>query len=255
MKSTAIVLLKICVFATLLMTSCDKDEKMITPTVVPIDESIELHLRGYVTDDDSVLVSKIYDFTRRFVRRDTIDGKATLVFVSNNEQNIFRIENGRLMQLTNVNLFDRVFPAKIRLLGPTQFSYWETLYSEEDGLGTEWQVKVDTTVTAIDSTGRSVAIRYVYSANARNEGWKDVFIPRTYQPEKLVDVYWRDVRNEIINLTASDTLFYRVGTAHHYFDPALGIVKYVTDYEIKERGKPIAKLHGTWELMDVKTKN
>jgi len=252
MKKATLVF-EILLVVAILMLSCQKNEEMISATIVPLDKNAELRFRGYVTDEDSVLVSKIYDFGRRFSHRDTIGGKEVFVILSNNEKIPFYVDGGgRLVQMTTVNLLDRVFPFKIKLLGMQQISYWETLYDEDDGVGTEWQVEVDTTVSGIDSTGRSIAIRYFYSGRARNEGWKDIFIPRTYKPEKLVDVHWYEMQNEIINLTANDTLFYRVGTAHHYFDPKLGILKYITDYEIREGAKAPAKLHGTWELIEVK---
>jgi len=43
-------------------------------------------------------------------------------------------------------------------------------------------------------------------------------------------------------------LYLSSGTAHQYFEPELGAIKYITDFIQKEAGKEPVSLHGTWEL-------
>jgi len=233
-----------------LLPACGKKEEAINATIVPLKEKAVLHLRGYVTDDKTELVSQIYNFDRFFSHRDTVDGKPVVVYVSNGEKIPFYIgDDGSVHQLTTVNLSDRLFQYGITSRTPLLVSYWETLLKQNDGVGTEWQMLVDTTLTGVDATGKTVQIRYVYSARARNEGWKEVFIPHTYRLERTVDVHWYEIENYIINETTNDSLFVRKGTAHQYFDPKLGIIKYITDYKKKEGRTPFVSLRGTWELI------
>jgi hypothetical protein len=244
------ILLVVLLVSVLVLSACKKKLEPINATIVPLKEKAVLHLRGYVTDDKAELVSRIYNFDRAFSHRDTVDGKPVFVYVSNGEKIPFSIgEDGSVHQLITVYVSELLFPFRITFTRPLLISYWETLLKQNDGVGTEWHVLVDTTLHGLDSTGKPVQIRYVYSAKAKNEGWKDVFIPRNYRLERTVDVHWYEVENFILNETTGDSLFVRKGTAHHYFDPELGIVKYITDYKKKEGRTPFVSLRGTWELI------
>lgn len=229
--------------------TCGQQERF-TTTVVPKDAQYVLTFRGYVTDDEQELVGRIYTFTRELSHVDTADGLPVYAFYSNDERFLFyEDEDGALHQLTTVNLSDRILPFGLRTSKPALIRFWETLLRTDDGVGTEWEVTVDTTITATDSAGNPVTVRYYYGAKARFEGWGRAAIPESQTYEDVLDVFWHDVDNYIVNETANDTLFVRRGTAHTYFNPELGVVKYISDYVLKDRKHDYVSRHGTWELI------
>lgn len=78
----------------LVLLSCGERE---TPqvSVLPLIEGAELHFRGFVTDEEEELVSQIHNFSRRVIRKDTLDGHPVHVYIYNNQQVYFYTdENG-----------------------------------------------------------------------------------------------------------------------------------------------------------------
>lgn len=234
--------------------ACKKTEA-INATIVPLKGDETLYFRGYVTDDAKELVSKIHDFSRSFSGIDTLNGKQVYLYSSNGKSTPFYIDKkGTIRELRTFNLGDRLLVYNIRTAEPVQIKYWETVFKKDKGVGTEWQVVVDTTVSALGAGAKPIQIRYHYSAKARNEGWQQTFIPKTYDYVRAVDVYWYDIETYIINVTAKDSLFVRRGTAHQYFDPDLGVIKYISDYKEKGQDTSYVSRHGTWELIKTEEK-
>jgi hypothetical protein len=226
------------------------DKEPIRVTILPTIEGASLYFRGYVTINPEELSSDIYYFTRSFSHVDTLEGQPVYAFYSNDDQLYFYTdEAGTVRQLNTINLTNRLLAYSITTNKPINIAYWETLLKLDDGVGSQWQVLVDTTVTGIDSTGKPVQIRYFYSGKARYNGWSYTFIPENNKYERVLDVYWYEIDHSIVNETTGDSLFIKRGTGHHYFDPELGLIKYVTDYKKKEKNSFYISRHGTWELI------
>lgn len=231
------------------LLACSEREK-IRVTILPPIEGASLYFRGYVTINPEELTSDIYYFTRSFSHVDTLEGHPVYVFYSKDDKVYFYTdEAGTVRQLNMLNLTNRLLAYHITTNKPSNIAYWETLLKLDDGVGTRWHVLVDTTVHGMDSTGKPVQIRYFYSGKARYSGWSHTFIPETNRYERVLDVYWYEIDHYIVNQTTGDSLFIKRGTAHHYFDPELGLIKYVTDYKKKEKNSSYVSRHGTWELI------
>lgn len=234
----------------LALSACGNDEAPIKATIVTPVKGASLHFRGYVTDDETELTSNIYEFSRTFSHLDTLDEQPVYVFYSNDEKNYFYTDDaGTVWQLNTVNLTKRLISYGISTLKPVIMKYWQTMLKVDNGVGTEWHVLVDTTIHGRDVFGKTAQIRYFYSAKARYEGWGQAFIPETYKFESVLDVYWYEINNYIVNQTTMDSLYIQRGTAHHYFDPELGLIKFITNYKKKEMNNSYVNLRGTWELV------
>jgi len=221
--------------------------------LLPTEKGSALLCRGYVTNDEQELTSQIYDFTREFSHVDTLDGLPVYAFYSNNEKFFFHVDNeGAIEQLTTLNLTNRLIPYALMTVSPVVLGYWETMLKTNDGVGTEWEVEVDTTVAAVNSKGDTVLVRYYYLAKARFDGWGQTAIPESQSIQSVIDVHWYEIDNFIVNETGRDSLFVKRGSAHYYFDEDLGMIKYITDYKLKQMNQPYVSRHGTWELIEKK---
>lgn len=237
-----------------LVLSCGDNESLqVRTTLLPTENGSALLCRGYVTDDEQELTSKIYEFTREFSHVDTLDGLQVYAFYSNKEKYFFHIDDeGTIRQLNTLNLTNRIIPYQFMTLKPVVLVYWETMLKSNDGVGTEWEVVVDTTVTALNFKRDTVRVRYYYSGKARFDGWGHTAIPESKSIQSVIDVNWYEVENFIVNETSQDSLFVKRGGAHYYFDEELGMIKYITDYKLKQTNQPYVSRHGTWELIEKK---
>lgn len=237
----------------IMMSACgedETDEKPLRATIMPMQEGAALGFRGYVTDEENELVGQIYEFKRVFSHTDTMDGRRVYAFTSDGDRTFFRIdEDGTVEQLMIVDLSERVWAYELTSERPVKFAYWETMFKNDEGKGTQWQTRVDTTVTMIDRENQPVQVRFYYLAKAQFDGWWQTAIPESQTMEEVLDVNVLEIENFIVNETSNDTLFVKRGNGHHYFDPELGMIKFVTDYHLKSRGRPYVERHGTWELV------
>ncbi len=240
-------------FLTLLIlaaASCKKDEKPHL-SVVPLVEGAELKFRGFVTDDNQDLLSQLHFFSRKFAGRDTVGQRPVYVYESNDTPVFFYIdEQGTVRQFNTEDVARRIVTYGFAYQQPVIVSYWQILLKVDQGVGTQWSFAVDTTFSAINSDGKSNAIRYSHSGEARYEGLKEAFIPQDQKYVPAHDAYWHTLNTFIINETTGDTLFASRGTAHQYFHEKWGSIKYITDFIKTEMGQEPVSLHGTWELVD-----
>jgi hypothetical protein len=183
------------------------------------------------------------------VGRDTVDHRPVFVYMSNNQPTYFYTdENGTVWQYNTDDIGLRIVTYGFAYQ-PLNIAYWQILLKADQGVGTEWSLSVDTTFTANTFDGKSQRIRYLNNGKARYEGLKEAFIPESNKYVPAHDAYWYELHTYIINEITSDTLFASNGTAHQYFDPKLGSIKYITDFTKSEIGQPTVPLHGTWELV------
>lgn len=237
--------------AIFLFFSCKKEEPVYF-SVLPDDKEKELHFRGYVTDENEELLSQIYYFSRKLVEQDTTNGHAEYVYESNDERTKFYVDDaGTIWQLNEDDIGKRIVMYDLSYKQPLIARYWQILLKLDEGKGTEWRVNVDTTFKAVNLEGDPQVIRYVKQGKARYEGWTKAFIPEPtiYNNIPVVEANWYELNSYIINQTTGDTLFASLGTAHQYFDPELGAIKYITDFTKNEIGKEPVLLQGTWELI------
>lgn len=231
----------------------EKEQEILKPKIIPVGEGAALGFRGYVTDSENELAGKIYTFNRVFSHVDTIKGQEVYAFLSDKDRSYFRVDDaGTLEQLKTIDLSKRLWIYDLSGKQPVKFGYWETMFKQTEGEGTEWETLVDTTVTMFDAEKQPVEVRYYYYVKARYDGWSTTAIPESQKVEEVLDVNLLQIENFIVNETNSDSLFVKRGTGHYYFDPEVGMIKYVTDYHLKNRGEPYVQRHGTWELVQKK---
>lgn len=237
----------------ILISACKRVEEEIPKlSVMPLKSGSELSFRGFVTDTEEELVSQIHNFSRRLVHVDTLSERHVYVYISNNKKTKFyTTENGTVWQYNSENIGDRILQYGLAYKKPVHLGYWEILLKVDKGVGTEWSVSVDTTFDAVNLDGSPQLIRYIKQGKARYEGWTKTFIPeaKTQNYVSVVDAHWYELNTYILNQTTGDTLFASSGTAHQYFEPHLGAIKYISDFTKSEIGHPAVSLHGTWELM------
>jgi len=232
--------------------SCSKNKNIedIRVTVLPEKLNAELHFRGFVTDEKEELVSEIYNFSKAVTLRDTIDGKPVFGYMANGKKNYFYTdEDGTVWEKSVNDIGARIIVYGFAYREPLLISDWEILLKVDNGAGTEWEVAIDTTFDAITGKGKTQQIRYVKKGKAVFDGWSETFLPEPYQNVRALDAYWHDLQTYIINATTSDTLFSTIGTAHQYFLPDIGSVKYISNFIKTEKGQEPVELRGTWELM------
>ena len=229
------------------MISCSKDNNIHATVLI---EGAELHFRGFVTDEEQELVSQIHNFSRMITGKDTLHGIPVFSFISNDRQTYFYTdEEGTVRQYITEDIANRIRGYSLTIRRPIRISYWKIELKLNEGVGTEWDFSVDTTIVSSNLDGEKHRIRYVHNGKARYAGWSEAFIPESYKYERVVDAHWYELNTFIINQTTGDTLFASQGTAHQYFEPTLGAIKYITDYTKIELGQPPVALRGTWELM------
>ena len=239
-----VLLLQIIVF------SCGKKEDMPHMSVMPQIEGAELEFRGFVADDEDELLSDIHKFSRRVVHKDTIDHKVIHYYISSNQRTPFYTDKeGTVWERQTEDVSVRMSMYGYFPVTPIKLSYWKALLKVDSGVGSQWEVNIDTTFQAKDIEGKKHVLRYVHQGKARNEGWTTAFIPEVYQYVDAVDAHWYELNTFLINETSGDSLYISRGTAHQYFEPKLGAIKYITDFIQKEQGKEPISLHGTWELL------
>gem|GEM_PF-1368018 len=229
--------------------SCRKEEKVIV-TVLPQILNTEYQFRGFVTDDEEELVSEIHNFTRTVTRQDTIAGRPVFAYVSNSQESLFYTdEAGTVREKDMTDLGARILKYGFSYRSPIIIHKWDTLLKMNDGVGTEWETHVDTTFTAFNLKGETQEIRFIKNGKARYEGFTETFVPEPYANVRVLDANWYDLSTKLINQTTGDTLFSTSGSAHQYFQPDIGAVKYITDFVKTEIDEPTVSLRGTWELM------
>ncbi|MFQ5650526.1 MAG: hypothetical protein ACE5IY_11340 [bacterium] len=252
-SGTKLLILAIGLFS---LISCRKSDS-ITINALPQEIGSELYFRGFVTDEEEQLVSEIHNFSKKVTRRDTVDGKPVFVYTvgSGNaadrtkESYFYTDEDGTVWEHNTTDVGAQLVAYGFSYRNPILLPAWQTLLKVDEGEGTEWQIDIDTTYSAITLSGETQTVRYVKHGRARYEGWSETFLPEPYKYIPALDVYWYELRTTIINETTSDTLFATEGIAHQYFTPELGAVKYVTNFTLYEQGKEAVARRGTWELM------
>jgi len=243
---------KLMLMIILISFSCRDEEEQVRVSVMPLNVGAELHFRGFVTDSEEELVSQIHNFSRKVVYEDTLSKQPIFAYISNNKKTKFYTEaNGTVWQYHSENLGDRILQYGLSYKQPVVLSYWEILLKVDEGVGTEWSVLIDTTFDAVSLDGKPQRIQYLKQGEGRYEGWTETFIPEpnTYNYVPVVDAHWYELNTYLLNQTTGDTLFSSSGTAHQYFEPDLGSIKYISDFTKTEIGQPTIPLHGTWELM------
>ena len=229
--------------------SCSKEERVYV-SVLPMVKDAELHFRGFVTDEQEELVSKIHHFSKKVARQDTIGGRPVFVCLSNNQEIYFYTdEDGTVWEYNTTDVGSRIVKYGFSYAKPLLVRRWDILLKVNDGVGTEWSVSVDTTFDAITLQGKTERIRYIKQGKARYEGRTETFIPEPYAIVPVLDAYWYELSTYIINESTGDTLFSTSGIAHQYFESDLGAIKYITNFTKTEIGEPTLALRGTWELM------
>ncbi len=234
-------------FLIFLSACSEKKQEVPRLVVVPVEGDIELKFRGYVTDMGNELVSDIYNFTRKLAYTDTVDGRPVYVYISHGTRYPFYTdEKGALWQKNTEDIGAKVLAFGYIFKAPVRISYWKCLIDPSEP-GKEWQLKVDTTFSAMKPDGTQERIRYLHVGKARYNGETETFIAAARTQIPMFDAYWYQLDTYIINTTSGDTLYSSVGTAHQYFHKDYGALKYTSDFVQRVAGGQPQRLKGTWE--------
>jgi len=219
-------------------------------TVVAEQVGVKLFFRGFVTDEADSLISQVYNFEREVIRKDT-SGIATVYWFSQGKEEIpfYRDSVGTVFQKVTENLSLRTSAYGLLFRKPLILSRWKVMFKGSEGLGTEWNDAVDTLFTMYKPDGEKQLIRYHSFLKARNDGLLNTHIPYGNKVEQVIDVNWYEISTYILNTTSGDTLFSMLGSAHSYFLPGIGAVKYEADYTRRDFNSKSVFLKSTWELI------
>ncbi len=229
--------------------SCSKNDETRT-TVLPEKLNSELHFRGFVTDEDEELLSKIHNFSKTVTMQDTVDGQPIWGYIANGKKVFFYTDDNGTVWEKNINdIGGRVVAYGFSYRDPLIIADWEILLRVDDGVGTEWETSVDTTFNAFTNSGETQVIRFIKNGKARYDGLSQTFLPESNKIVHALDAFWYELETHIVNQSTSDTLFSTVGSAHQYFLPEVGSVKYISNFTKTEKDQEDVKLLGTWELM------
>lgn len=224
-----------------------------TITYLPIVEGSELYFRGYITDAENELVSDIKEFSRVVTHQDTLNGQPVYVYVSDSQKTPFYTDSqGTVWEYAREEIGFRIVPFGYAFREPITLQYWKPVLKLHAGVGTEWAVKIDTTFEAIATeSGSSHRIRYVHNSKGRFEGWGEAIVPQSpKQKYKVLETHWPEENTFITDETTGEELFSSHGWARQYFEPTLGCIKFVTDFNKFDKLSPTeVPFKATWELM------
>ncbi|MDZ7377019.1 MAG: hypothetical protein ONB13_10400, partial [candidate division KSB1 bacterium] len=68
---------------------------------------------------------------------------------------------------------------------------------------------------------------------------------------KVRQVTWQPISFLLYDETSNDTLFHKIGTASDYFEPELGLVRAISDYDLLLKGNPKTFQKSTYELYHI----
>jgi len=217
---------------------------------MPANEKARVQFISYVTNDKKELLHTMEYYDRQYLRADTVGNQIVHYYIEQNQIKRFYTDpQGAIHQEVKVDLATFALQGGFRYQAPALFSYWKTAYDKRDGIGTSWKFKVDTTFAAVDSLGRTHALRYTASGKARLAGWTKLIVPadRTRKLD-VVQVKWPEFENQLYDITSGDWVWRQQGKADDFFEPTFGLVRSMADYTQKTGNRPAVARSSTYEL-------
>ncbi|MCU0643793.1 MAG: hypothetical protein MUC94_05990 [bacterium] len=245
MRKYILVLLLFLIFS----SDCQKKQK-ICPVFFPVQEKAKLTFVSYVANAKNDMLHPFEYFERQYIYTDTVNHRAIHHYIERNKLSAFYTDDFcSIFHRITVDLSAYAVSFGFQYQDSAYFSYWKPVIKVNKGIGTSWNVTVDTLFSAMDHDGQEHWLRYNFNGEAEFKGQSKVVVPfdRLKQWD-VMHVQWNKIKYFLYDQTNGDSLLLQEGNASDYFDPQLGLIRSVFDYHITLKGKPKEFRKSTLEL-------
>ncbi|MDW7680446.1 MAG: hypothetical protein SCK70_07760, partial [bacterium] len=184
---------------------------------------------------------------------DTIATRLIHYYIEKNKKSsFFNDDSCTIWHRTSVDLSALALSCGFTYRDSVHLVFRKPVFKVNNGVNTRWNLKIDTMFSARAADGAEHLLQYKFSGSAQYKGWSEVTVPENQTRRlKVRHVQWNPVQYLLYDRTTNDTLYVHHGTASDYFEPELGLVRSISDYEVTWKGKPTALRKSTWELYQV----
>lgn len=236
----------------ILSSNCEK-KKEPCPKFFPVKPDAKLNFISYVTNQQNEILYPFEYFERRYTHTDTVGTRLVHHYVEKNKVSSFYTDDYcTIWHRIQVDLSALALSCGFTYRDSVYLSFWKPVIKVHDGVNTKWNLKVDTTFSALATDGTEHVLQYQLSGSAQYKGWSEVIVPENRTKKlKVMHVNWNPVKYLLFDRTSNDTLYVQHGTASDYFEPELGLVRSIYDYDVLWKGKPGVFRKSTWELYQI----
>ncbi len=232
--------------------SCSK-KKEPCPVFYPVKEGAKLNFISYVSNRNNEMLYPFDYSERRYIYSDTLNGRIFHHYIEKGMMCAFFTDDScTIWNKIPIDLAALAVNCGFSYRDSVILSFWKPVIKVNKGLNTAWSVYKDTTFVAPAPDGKDHILRYQFYGSAQYKGWTEVVVPENRTKKLSVrQVTWEPINYLLYDETTSDTLFYKFGIASDYFEPELGLVRSISDYDTKTKGKPKAFQKSTYELYHI----
>jgi len=231
---------------------CSK-KKEPCPVFYPVREGAKLNFISYVTNRNNEILYPFDYSERRYIYSDTVAGKVIHYYIEKGALcSFFYDDSCTIWNKIPMDLAALAVSCGFTYRDSVILSFWKPVIKVHHGVNTAWHVHKDTTFVAPPSDGKDHVLRYEFSGSAQYKGWTQVIVPENRTKKLSVrQVTWEPVSYLLYDQTTNDTLFFKSGSASDYFEPELGLVRSISDYDLLLKGKPKTFQKSTYELYHI----
>jgi len=245
----------VCVFLIIIAivsASCKKKMES-CPIFFPVKPDAKLSFMSYVTTPQNEILYPFEYFDRRYAYTDTIAARLIHYYIEKNKKSSFLTDDScTIWHRTSVDLSALALSCGFAYRDSVHLVFWKPVIKVNKGVNTRWSFKIDTTFYGLAADGAEHLLHYKFSGSAQYKGWSEVIVPENRTRRlKVRHVQWNPIQYLLYDRTTNDTLYSHQGTASDYFEPELGLVRSISDYDVTWKGKPMASRKSTWELYQV----
>ena len=236
----------------ILSLNCTKHQES-CPVFFPVKPDARLTFMTYVTNQQNEMLHPFEYFERRYLYTDTVATQPIHHYVENNRISAFYTDDScTIWNQTRIDLSALATNSGFTYHDSVYLSFWKPVIKVNKGVNTKWDFKVDTTFSAWANDGTEHVLQYEFSGAAKYNGWSEVVVPQNREKKlKVRQVQWNPIKYLLFDRTANDTLYFQYGIANDYFEPELGLVRSIKDYDVEWKDKPKAFRKSTWELSQI----
>lgn len=240
------------VISVILFSGCEK-RKEPCPIFFPVKPNAKLSFISYVTNQRNEILHPFDYFDRRYIYTDTLATQLVHYYVERNKKAAFFTDDScTIWHRTAIDLGALAVNCGFIYQDSVELMFWKPVIKVNKGVDTRWKLQVNKTFVARTSDGTEHLLRYEFSGSAQYKGWSEVIVPENRTKKlKVQHVQWEPIQNLLWDETTKDTLYFQNGKASDYFEPELGLIRSIFDYDVLWKGKPPEFRKSTWELYQV----
>ena len=227
---------------------CEKEP--VRPVIIHPHTNSQLNFAGFTTNQDEEILHSISHHSKMYVNSDTLADKIIHRYMEQNKLlKFYNDTQGSLFNQVHYDLAAQSINFGFPYQGEVVFSFWrpEFLANQKS-----WDFSADTTFSLSDSVQQMHQLYFSYSGIAHHMGSFDIFVPENHENSyHALAVEWNPFETLLLDQTTQDTLFYQKGILRHFFEPNLGLIRVLSDYNLSQSGKKNQFLKSTWELLSV----